>query len=404
MSQQALEGIKVVEWGSFLSAPFCTLLLGRHGAEVVKVEPPEGDIARRHPPFPDNVPHIEKSGLFLWLNAGKLGVTLDVKKPAGVKLFKELVADADVLVENNPLNVLKGKSLDYENLRKINPKLIMLSISPYGRTGPYKEYNAYHINCCSLGGISYSVGLPEREPISVPYYQGHFQAGLIGATSILFSLLSGQGDNDEGTHIDLGEVECWSTFHVGIAVLDFLLEQRIKRRAGHRSLHRPYPNTILPCKDGFVSLDLPQNRQWERLLKIFGNPSWGHDPMFNDRIETMDNYADKADALLVAFLRNFTKKELFNIALENHIPVAPVMSTEDVLDNLQFASRKFFTKVEHPQAGTWQYPGAPYKMSETPVNVEGRAPLLGEHNKHIFCERLGHSGDELIALHKEGII
>ena len=185
MTDQALSDLKVVEWGTFISAPFCTKLMADMGAEVIKVEPPAtGEEARQHGPFPKDIPHKEKSGLFLYLNTNKYGVTLDPTKPAGKEVFLKLLKDADIFVQNYPYTAVKKAGLDYESLKKINPKLIMISLSPYGLTGPYKDWKAYDINICALGGITAASGYPEREPIVPPQCQAHFNAGTQAARSL----------------------------------------------------------------------------------------------------------------------------------------------------------------------------------------------------------------------------
>ena len=169
MTDQALSDVKVVEWGTFISAPFCTKLMADMGAEVIKVEPPStGDESRQHGPFPKDIPNNEKSGLFLYLNTNKYGVTLDPTKPAGKEVFLKLIKDADVFVQNYPWDVVKKAGLDYESLKKVNPGLVMISLSPYGLTGPYKDWKAYDINICALGGITAASSCRRRARCRAP--------------------------------------------------------------------------------------------------------------------------------------------------------------------------------------------------------------------------------------------
>ena len=159
MAEQLLSGLKVVECGNFISAAHCAKMMADLGAEVIKVEKPgTGDASREYGPFPDDIPHPERSGLYLYLNANKLGITLNLETATGQKILKELLKDADVFVENNPPKLMKEWELDYARLKKINPRLIMTSITPFGQTGPYKGYKVYAINCCAAGGVSQIMG------------------------------------------------------------------------------------------------------------------------------------------------------------------------------------------------------------------------------------------------------
>jgi len=169
MKGKALEGLRVLEFGSFISAAYCCKLLADFGAEVIKVEEPRrGDETRWYGPFLDNVPHPEKSGLFLYLNTNKLGITLNPKLATGKEIFKKLIKEVDIFVENNPPQMMKNLGLDYESLKKENPQLIMTSITPYGQTGPYRNYKGYCINASALGGMSTCIGEQDREPLTPP--------------------------------------------------------------------------------------------------------------------------------------------------------------------------------------------------------------------------------------------
>ena len=177
MGQKIFEGLKVVEYGNLVSAPYCTKLLAGLGAEVIKVEMPGvGDEARKHGPFPNDTPHTERSGLFLSLNSNKLGITLNLDTQAGRNILKKLLEDADVFVENNAPKHMEELGLDYASLEKINPRLIMASITPFGQSGPYRDYKAYDINCAAAGGVSIGIGYPDREPLALPLSQGDYQA------------------------------------------------------------------------------------------------------------------------------------------------------------------------------------------------------------------------------------
>ena len=404
MGDHLLSGLKVVEWGSFISAPFCGKLMAELGAEVIKIEPPvAGDEARHYGPFPNDIPDSERSGLFLYLNTHKLGITLEPNTATGRDLFTKLIRDADIFVQNYPNRLVKELKLDFRSLKKINPKLIMTSISPYGQTGPYRHWKGYDINCGALGGISATIGYPEREPISCPLFQGDYQAGLCAAIATMIALFERERTN-RGLHVDLSETECWATFHIGVGMQAFISEGRVRRRSGHRSLHRPFPDEVLPCKDGYVCIDTPQNRQWLRFLELMGNPEWAKDPIFKNRIKTTDEYGDQADAYLNEWLMKHTKEEIFKLCQDHKVPAAPIRTVDEVMEEPHLKDRDYFVEANHPYAGRIKYPGACYQFSLTPALRDGRAPCLGEHNEKVYCKRLGYSQADLTVLKRAGVI
>jgi crotonobetainyl-CoA:carnitine CoA-transferase CaiB-like acyl-CoA transferase len=206
MAEGVLEGVKVIDLTRSIAGPYCTKLMADYGAEVIKVEPPEGDPCRLLGPFPGNVPHQEKGGLFLFLNTNKKGVTLDLKQPKGKALLQELVKDADVLVESFPPQVMAELGLSYEALAKANPRLVMASISNFGQTGPYRDWKATEIVVEAIGGNMYISGDHDREPLSfgVPLFQ--FVAGQSALAGTLVALFERQRSG-LGQHIDVSTAE-----------------------------------------------------------------------------------------------------------------------------------------------------------------------------------------------------
>src|SRR4030042_3803100 len=206
MTPRALEGMKIVEYCNMVSGPYCSKLLADMGAEVLKIEPPHtGDDSRRRGPFPGDIPHQEKSGLFLYLNSNKKGLTLDVKKPEGKKIFKKLVEKTDVLIEDRPPGELGALDLGYEKLKSLNPGLIMISITPYGDRGPFKDYKAYQLNTVHVSGQGYLLPIPaldmDRPPVKVGGPRSGFDVGLVAVVAVTaafyWKVLTGQGPDSE---------------------------------------------------------------------------------------------------------------------------------------------------------------------------------------------------------------
>jgi crotonobetainyl-CoA:carnitine CoA-transferase CaiB-like acyl-CoA transferase len=392
LGEQALAGLKVVEYGEFISAPYCTKLMADLGAEVVKVEEP----------FPEDVPHPERSGLFLYLNANKMGVSLNVEAATGRRIFTDLVREADIFVENNPPRRMADLGLDYDSLKEINPRLIVTSITPFGQTGPYRDYKGYALNTAGLGGQSMRTGEPQRPPLAPALSQSHYQGGSMGAASTMAALFARMATG-LGQHVDVAEAEVWATIHLGHGVHLGVFEGRKSIRSGHRTIS-VYPWCILPCKDGYMCLIAIQGYQWKRFLEVMGEPEWMTDERFRDRIMMSWQYADEVDALVETWLVDHTKEEIFRMCREGQITFAPVRDIDEVMNDPHFKERGYFVEMDRKYAGKLTYPGAPYQLSETAWQLMRPAPLLGEHNEEIYCNRLGYSREELVKLRRTGII
>jgi CoA:oxalate CoA-transferase len=401
--EQALDGLKVVEYGSFISAPYCAKLMADLGAEVIKVEEPaRGDESRRYGPFPDDVPHLERSGLFLYLNSNKLGITLNVRSATGRKILKGLLSEADVFVENNSPGSMAEMGLDYEALKEINPRLIVTSITPFGQTGPYRQYKGYALNTAALGGQNMRTGEPSRPPLGPALSQSHYQSGSMGAAATMGALFS-RMTAGSGQHIDISEADVWATIHLGHGVHLGVFEGRKSIRSGHRTIS-VYPWCILPCKDGYMCLIAIQGYQWKRFLEAMGEPEWMRDERFRDRIMMAWQYADEVDSLVETWLVDHTKEEIFQMCREGQITFAPVRDIDEVMNDPHFAERGYFVEMDRKYVGTLKYPGAPYQLSETAWRLGKPAPSLGEDNEEIYCNRLGYSREELVQLRRGGII
>lgn len=401
---QALNDLKVIEYGNMVSAPYCTRLLAGLGAEVIKVENPvTGDESRQHGPFPGGMPDREKSGLFLSLNINKLGVTLNLDTITGKKIFERLIEGADIFVENNAPGVTKKLGIGYEDLLTINPKLIMVSITPFGQTGPYRDYKAYDINCCAAGGVSVGIGEPEREPLPLPLSQGSYQAGVSAAIAVLTALLA-RRKTGEGQFIDISEVEVMATLHMAQNILTFLYRGVTGIRRGIHGGFFLYPGSVLPCKDGYINLVAPQLDQWTRFLNMMGNPSWKDEPRYQNRRAMHEQYPDEADDLLKPWLKEYTKEEVFQMSQENRVPLSPVYDIGELIDHPHLKERNFFVEIDHPQAGKLKYPLGPCKFSETNWSIRRAAPLLGQDDEEILCRRLGYSKEEINTLKRSGVI
>jgi crotonobetainyl-CoA:carnitine CoA-transferase CaiB-like acyl-CoA transferase len=394
----------VVEWGSLVSAPFCGKLLADLGAEVIKVEAPgTGDDGRNSGPFPDGVPHPERSGLFLFANLNKLGVTLNLADVAGRALLGRLLESADVFLENQPLELLRQTGLDYESLRGQHPRLVVTSVSPYGRSGPYQEYRGYDLTANAMSGLSFGTGHPHREPLTTPMHQASYLAGVGAAFATIVALL-GRGLTGRGQLVDVAEAQVIGTLLTGYHLPTYIYRGVAGWRSGNRMRLGLFPNCVLPCRDGYICIDAPQIEQYQRFLALLGQQDWMEQPRYRDRRAMSDQYPAEAEALISPWFMQRTREEILQACLANRIPCVPVKTFDEVLADPQLNYREYFQEVGRVEAGGYRYPGPPYRLSETPCRVVRPAPTLGQHNQEILGGQLGISEAELAGLVNEGTV
>jgi crotonobetainyl-CoA:carnitine CoA-transferase CaiB-like acyl-CoA transferase len=399
----ALSSLKIVEIGEMASAPYASKLMADMGAEVIKVERPgAGDRARTRGPFPGGEPHAEKSGLFLYLNTNKLGVTLDIARPEGFEILEKLLAQADVLIHNVAPPEMDRVGLSFERLHAVNPRLVMTSITPYGLTGLWRNLRAEELTVWSAGGVCVLNGAgpehPELPPLKTFGHQAGYQGGVHGAVATMGAVMAQLRDG-EGQHVDVSCQEALA------AQLELTFEywpymKLIATRLGKKPIQ---PLEAMQCKDGWIYLCCVEEHQWKAFVDLMGNPEWAGEEIFADRMKRGDN----AEALLI-FLEEYVKEQtvldLYKKAQTKRIPFAPVSTMGDLLNSEHLKARGFFVEIAQPVAGTHRYPGAPLKYSATPWEIRLPAPTLGQHNEEIFGNRLGLANARLTELKRMGVI
>ena len=409
MLEGALNNLKVVELSERVAGPFCTKVMADLGAEVIKLETPgTGDVARSYGPFPGDTPHLEKSARFLYLNTNKLGVTLNLGVPAGRELFRQLVKDADVVVETQPPGSLDKLGIGYNHLHEWYPRLIVTSITPFGQTGPYKNYKAYNLNCSHMGVVGYETPFnyvtdPESEPpVKTGGEQADLLAGWTAATATMCAVMHRELTG-RGQHVDISIVE--AVAHM--VRPNFALYSHEPPDGPNRSrfLRRTKWGLayVFPCRDGHVALLALTDQHWESLKELMGRPEWAESEIFATLMQRFQ-HIDALEAGVAAWIFDQDRTELARKGQELHIPVFPVRNMQEVLTSEQYRERQFFVEVDHPATGPLTYPGAPFKLSATPWQIRWPAPRLGEHNGQIYGERLGLSTDRIEQLYQEGII
>lgn len=389
----------------------CGKVLGDLGADVIKIEKPGGDPARSIGPFYHDMPDPEKSLYWFAYNTSKRGITLDIETADGQAIFKELVKRSHIVIESFDPGHLDNLGIGYDELRKINPKIVMTSISGFGQTGPYKTFKASDLVVWALSGVMYIIGDPDRPPLAAGFPQAYLFGAMQGAVGTMIALYS-QQRTGQGQHIDVSAQMSASLLSQpdvqGAWDLDGLITPRLGRI-------RQRPGTLVrtpllwQCKDGDVSFIIflgPGTSGSNALLsqwvksdgidsKTFENIDWntlGWDEMTQD-------LADEVIDVIGRFFMKHTKAELFEGAVKRGILLCPSLSPKDLLGFEHLIARNYWESIEHPELGTViTYPGAFVRASNTFCGISRRAPHIGEHNEEVYINELGLSREELIML------
>ena len=397
----ALKGIKVLELSEFISGPYSGKMLADLGAEVIKIEKPDGDAARRWGPFPGDIPHPEKSGLFLFLNTNKLGITLNIESESGREIFRQLIKGADILIESNQPKEMARLGIDYRSLKKLNPALIMTSITHFGNTGPYKNYKGSDLINSHMSSEAFgnpTEGVDDRDkypPLRGPMHAADFMTGLTAAVCTMSAIIGRQRDK-VGRHVDISAQEALAS--VTRQELAFCLCEGLypTRQEGRKRVG----GFLYKCQDGYVNIWIGPH--WQKLVTMMCNPDWTEVELFKNPALRAEHQQD-CNKLIELWTQEHTMAEIDRLGIEYDVPLAPVRTVKEVVNDEQLAYRNFFVEIDHPVAGKLKYPGAPYKVSATPWEIKRHSPLLGEHNAEVY-KRLGYSKKDIDGLKRAGII
>jgi crotonobetainyl-CoA:carnitine CoA-transferase CaiB-like acyl-CoA transferase len=398
-SHEALASLRVVDLSSTIAGAYCTKLLAGFGAEVIKVEPPAGDPLRRRGPFPGDHPDPDASGLFLHLNAGKQSVTIDVTQPSGAALVRRLAARADVLVETEAPGRLAAYGLGYDELAAERPELVYVSITPFGQSGPYRDYQANSALALALTGLTYTTGDPDREPLTTggdvaEYFAGE-HAALAAMAALLQRRLTGHGQ-----YVDVSLFEA-------VAMAD---EYNLTLYATTGAIRRRFHSSgllgdhiaLLPCADGQVLYQVGSAGYPTGVPLLTDRPELAEEPWLAGVRQRLANHERLKQILTEAFA-GITRAEIVARAQELRMPFAPLLTVDEVLASEHLAERGFFVEVEQPGLGAVTLPGPPVRMSETSMTV-GPAPALAEHLEAVLSEGLGFEPEEIAFLRRQGIV
>ena len=387
MARGLLSGVRVLEVGGQVSAAYCGKILALLGAEVIKVEPPAGDATRLAGPFPGDLPHPEKSGLFLALNLNKLGITLVPALPDDRRRLRTLTRSAAVVVVDGADPESGG-----EALRRENPGLVVTAISPFGSWGPYAGFKAsdlvlFHMSGQAPGMLGPVADGDAQPPIRAGGHQAEFVTGLAAATATLMALFR-RRQTGQGARVDVSGFEAMATQLIS-SLANCAFDQpppaRVAAPGAASGVARPVVSVggILPCRDGYVAISPREDAQWAHWVDLMGNPAWADEERFRTREGRERHFAELWE-LVGQWTRRHGKHDIARRGQEQRIPCFPVNTVRDLFNDAHLRCRGFFREIEHPVAGRLSYPGAAYRLSHMTLPVAARpAPLLGEHNESI---------------------
>lgn len=388
-----LTGTRVVDLSQYVAGPYCSRILAGFGADVIKVEPPDGDPIRRWGPFAGTVPSPETGALHLYLNQGKRSVTLDLDTEAGRAILRELLATADVLVESFRPGALADLGFGYEQLREEFPGLLYVSITPFGQTGPYAQYLGWEITTYALSGLMYITGEPDREPLKNGGYLGQYGAGQNAYVATLAGLWE-RASSGLGQHVDVSVFE-HATSLLEMTDMAYIYAGQVYPRSGNGSRAAW---GIYPCADGFVGVVSGPLRRWANVATLMEEPILA-DSRYQ-QAGSQSELRDEIDALMLPWLVTHNKEEIYQQAQALGLPFGYVATPADLFRNEQLEYRGFFHTVEHPIAGALRYPSVAAHFTDG-LWESRRAPLLGEHTDELV-EALGHDPDSRARLSAEG--
>ena len=399
----ALSHIRVLDFTTHVAGPYCTKLLADYGADVIKVERPgTGDASRSLGPFPGDIPHPEKSGLFLHLNTNKRSITLDLKSRAGQKIAKELAADVDLVVENFRPGVMDRLGLGFEELQKANSQLVMTSISNFGQTGPYQAYKSSDIMVYSMGGEMHSTGLENREPVKLGANVVLYQAGSVAAVGSAGALFLSQGDGP-GQRVDVSimETQTGSVDRRMSALVGYQYTGELSVRVPFGAAG--YPIGVFPCEDGYLEVT-GGLIYFPRVVSMLGDPPELLEPRwYTPESQANPELKDEFETQFLSWTLQRSKAEAWRAAQNSGVLSGPLNTMGDVANDPHFIGRGAFAQIDHPLAGSLTYPGRPFIMAESPWEIRRPAPLMGQHNGEILQE-LGYRPSDQVCLRTQGVI
>lgn len=391
---QVLEGIKVIDLARFIAGPYCSMILGDMGADVIKVERPHGDAQRKMEPRIDDL-----STYFMITNRNKRSLTLNFKTPQGKEILRKLIADADVVVENFRPGVMERLGFGYEQLREINPRVILTSISGFGQEGPSALYPAFDSVAQATGGLMAMTGSSDSPPMLAGTWVGDYSAGLYAALGTMLALFHRERTGT-GQHVDISLLDAIVSW-LRTAVPDYLLFGKKPVRNGGRNAYH-CPIGPFRTRDGYIFITAATDAEYGGVARAAGHPEWTEDARFCSEPARLAN-SDEVDRLVEAWTMSLTSAEALQILREADVPCAPINDVEGVVNDQQVQYRQDIVWTRCHTGQELPLPGITIKLSDTPGSVRMAPPSVGDHNA-VYYQEIGFSEEEIQKLYEQGVI
>jgi len=395
MDRQALDGVDVVTLGQIYNGPYCSMLLSYLGADVTKIEPPDGE------PLRARVDEGEPPE-FVMLNSNKEGITLNLKSDRGKELFKELVSDVDVLVENYSVETMERLGLDYNTLKEDNPDLVYAHGSGFGEDGPYRKYPAMDLTIQAIGGVMDVTGFPDGPPTKAGVAIGDFMGGIHLATGVVSALFHRERTG-EGQFVEVSMHDAIYPSLMSPLAAHFECKDTPSRTGNRHSGLAQAPYNVYEVDDGHVAVFCVRTKHWHSLLEVIDREDLRDDPRFETNVKRAENI-DTVDSIIQGHFHGHERDELVETLLENGVPCGPVRTLEEVVDDPHLKEREMITEIEHPEFGPITVPGQPIRLSRADLPDIEPSPTKGEDNREVYHEYLDLSAAELDRLEGDGVI
>ena len=397
-----LEGLKVLELARVIVGPGVGRFLGAGGATVVHVESQKRlDFNRTSFPFKDNISGINRAGYFQRYNADKLGMGLDLSKPKGLALMKKLVTWADVFIESNVPGMLTKFGLDYEDVKKLNPGIVMVSSSQMGQQGPLARYKGFGVQTAAMAGFHQITGYGDGNPMG-PYGAYTDMVSFHWLLAVLLAALDYRKRTGKGQYIDHSQLEAGIHF-LTPAVLDYSANKRSTPQSGNKDVNAA-PHGCFRClgNDRWCAITVFTNEEWLAFCKALGNPEWAMEKKFAN-LAGRKKYEIELNSRVESWTIQHSPEEVMTLLQSNGVSAGIVSTGEDLNNNPQLFAREHYKVLNHTEIGPVPFSNPPFKFSDSPVEVRRAAPCFGEHTEYVCREILKISDEEFVEMLQEGI-
>lgn len=395
---KALEGIRILDLSRFLAGPYCTEILAQMGAEVIRIERPEGELDRNM-----GIPVGDTLWAFFFLHTAcnKKCITLDLQSDKGKEMLKELARHSDVLLHNFTPEIAAAMGMEYETFKEVNPSIIFAALSGFGQTGPYKDRTAFDVIMQAISGAMSLTGFPDKPPGRSIVSYVDLGTGLLTALGIMIALYNRE-HTGKGQMVDTALIDAATSFIASHGIVsEYKLFQSHRLRIGNNSFWGL--TDCFKTKDGWIFVYIPFDHFWKKFAKTMGREDLLDDPRFSTDYGRFIN-RHIICPIVNEWMADKTTEEIVGILEKIRLPCGPVNTIADLIEDPQVKEREMLPEIEYPGIGKLTQSGVPIKLSETPGSIETRPPLLGEHNEEIYSKLLGYSAEELKQFQADKVI